>query len=397
MIFQAGLIVSAMLFSLQTSVNSRAIDEIIMAAAHDVAMFDLVHIMADGDVMIMVELDMLMSMAEFAQYSERSNRGKRKAVANDRLLWKDRIVPYEFARSDFTARNKRTIRSAINEWQNYTCLTFREATNERAKIRFRNGDGCYSRLGRSGGTQPIALASGCRTKGIVVHEIGHAIGWIHEQARPDRDDFIMVNFNQIPPNWRSQFAKAPAALINDRGVEYDYDSVMHYSGNVFGSRTIVTKDPKFQNRIGQRQGLSFRDIKLANLMYQCAESKGCMPRQCPGEGFQGKDCNCYCPGTLVVLCKEQTVSTTPSTTAASTTPTTTTTTTLPAEGCMPRQCPGEGFQRKDCNCYCPGTPVVLCKEQTVSTTPDICPMADPCSSSVSRASFLLIGVLMIFA
>ena len=66
----------------------------------------------------------------------------------------------------------------------------------------------------------------------MIHEIGHAIGWIHEQARPDRDEFIWVNFNQIPRNWRSQFAKVAAVLINDRGVEYDYDSIMHYSGNV---------------------------------------------------------------------------------------------------------------------------------------------------------------------
>ena len=69
-------------------------------------------------------------------------------------------------------------------------------------------------------------------KNIVVHEIGHAIGWIHEQARPDRDSYIRINYNVIPPSWHSQFDKFASSDINDYDVDYDYRSIMHYSGNV---------------------------------------------------------------------------------------------------------------------------------------------------------------------
>ena len=31
----------------------------------------------------------------------------------------------------------------------------------------------------------------------------------------------------------------------------------------------MTKDSSYQSKIGKAQGLSFRDIKLANTMYQC--------------------------------------------------------------------------------------------------------------------------------
>ena len=37
-----------------------------------------------------------------------------------------------------------------------------------------------------------------------------------------------------------------------------------------GGVTIVAKDSSFQNRMGRSSGFSFRDIKLANKMYQCA-------------------------------------------------------------------------------------------------------------------------------
>jgi len=71
---------------------------------------------------------------------------------------------------------------------------------------------------------------------VVVHEIGHAIGWIHEQSRPDRDEFVRINFGRIPRPLHAQFDVFPAHLINDHDVAYDYRSVMHYSGNVRQSR-----------------------------------------------------------------------------------------------------------------------------------------------------------------
>ena len=66
---------------------------------------------------------------------------------------------------------------------------------------------CCSYVGMIGyGKQPISLKSpSCIYFPVIVHEIGHAIGFYHEQSRPDRDDYVDIHEENILPGRTRSF------------------------------------------------------------------------------------------------------------------------------------------------------------------------------------------------
>lgn len=72
----------------------------------------------------------------------------------------------------------------------------------------------------------------CRRTGNIIHELGHAIGFWHEQARPDRDDYVRIVWSNIHYYFYDEFEKYGVETIDSLNVPYDYDSIMHYPLNV---------------------------------------------------------------------------------------------------------------------------------------------------------------------
>ncbi|XP_022804319.1 zinc metalloproteinase nas-14-like [Stylophora pistillata] len=205
----------------------------------------------------------------------------RKRGAIKSRLWPLGEVPYVILNmlggTTNTERAFTAINQGMEEWTTKTCIRFKRRTNERAYVEFtlRNG-GCYSSVGRTGRPQVINLAPGCWTLGIVAHEIGHAIGFFHEQSRPDRDQFVTVLLQNVQPGKENNFRKYPRSTIDSLGTPYDYQSLMHYGSRFFsrnGRLTIKTKNPRYQGAIGQRNGLSTIDAQQANRLYQSECSK----------------------------------------------------------------------------------------------------------------------------
>lgn len=196
-----------------------------------------------------------------------------------RRRWKIRIdgrviVPYTIDNS-IPNGDKNNIRIALDELEARTgCLKFIQRTNQPHYIKVTRGNGfCSSQVGTFGGEQRLSLGTGCtRSKGIIQHEFIHALGFTHEQNRPDRNTYVTYfPQNLISNSKANNFRKADGSTT--LGSPYDFNSVMHYGAKDFGKRVngnrltvLVTKNGE---KIGQRDGASVDDIKKLKLLYQC--------------------------------------------------------------------------------------------------------------------------------
>ncbi len=227
------------------------------------------------DGMAVLDGDILLGPATFVPFRYgaprfASNDSTLSAVARSSRsdLWTNSEMPYVIE-SSVGPQKVEWINWAIQHVASQSPLRFRPATNADADhVFFRDsgsGSGCYSYLGRTGGPQEIQVG-GCGVRGSVVHEILHAAGFYHEQSRGDRDDYIIINWNDIDPAHRSNFE-----IRGQRGQDigaYDYGSIMHYGARAFsmsGNPTIVPKTPGAQ--IGQREGLSPLDRAALQQLY----------------------------------------------------------------------------------------------------------------------------------
>lgn len=151
-----------------------------------------------------------------------------------------------------------------------TCIRFQPRKIANDYVNIFSGKYCKSNLGRTGGAQDLSLNwKLCFEKGIIIHELLHALGYIHMHNRPDRDKYVKILWKNIDPRWYKEFDKVNPQNFNHLGTPYDYQSVMHYGATAFtknGANTIVTKDAE---HIGQRFGLSEGDIRRINNKYDC--------------------------------------------------------------------------------------------------------------------------------
>ncbi|NQZ27168.1 MAG: fibronectin type III domain-containing protein [Colwellia sp.] len=187
---------------------------------------------------------------------------------NSGAVWPNGVVPYVMS-SSLSSSARNALYYAIDHWNNSgTGIQLVARTNEGSYINMINAGGCYSMIGRQGGVQNLGLAANCGN-GAAVHEIGHAVGFYHEQSRNDRDNYLTINWSNISSSMQYNFQKMGSGGM-DHG-SYDYYSIMHYFSTAFsinGYPTMVPTDSSINLSVmGFAQVLSNKDLSAASYLY----------------------------------------------------------------------------------------------------------------------------------
>ncbi|OQV16725.1 putative Zinc metalloproteinase nas-14 [Hypsibius exemplaris] len=139
--------------------------------------------------------------------SSLTNRKKaQNGLTDQRSRWVNGVIPYYIAEG-FNLKQQGIILHAMDDFSSQTCIKFQPLSNDPDSILFQatpSRDDCgNSQVGRKGGVQTVFLSVAddrdCVSKGIIQHELMHVVGFLHEQARSDRNDFVNINKNNLDP------------------------------------------------------------------------------------------------------------------------------------------------------------------------------------------------------
>jgi len=169
-------------------------------------------------------------------------------------------------------KSKRSaIARVVLEYQTKTCIRLvPKEGNEKHYIKFLDqGLVCSSPLGMQYGYQSIKF--GMCTWGSLAHEVMHSLGFFHEHTRSDRDQYITINWDNVPNEFKHNFAPCTSYHegCQDSNVGYDYDSIMHYGKRITGTRADQITPKQTGVEIGQRKQLSKKDVEGLNKYYGC--------------------------------------------------------------------------------------------------------------------------------
>lgn len=294
-------------------IHSHLANEVDNTIAEDTSMLGLLNMFGGGNPRITPEGEKLIEGDIVSPSGDLPS--PRKGVPDTSLYWPNGEIVYTYHES-INQMEMSVIEAAIQHWRQHTCLTFRQRqANDYYFIRFRSDtQGCWSLVGRQadrmGQGQDVSIGQGCANLNVVVHEIGHVIGFYHEQSRSDRDQYIDIVWSNVLPGYALQFRKESDSSYN---IPYDLTSTMQYpqwafSKEIFEKSTIVARNPAYQRFLNKNYPLSFRDRLLANQMYQCTAACSSSGASClnggymrsagasaTGYGYGGSQCGCDCP------------------------------------------------------------------------------------------------------
>lgn len=184
------------------------------------------------------------------------------------IAWEDGKIPY-YLNGDFSNKDLEYLDQAMNSWESVCGVKFHlvEPRGNAYEIRRVRNQQWSSSIGENNVICFLDYVDGSTPLGHLRHELGHCLGLLHEHQRPDRDQYVIIVWENIRSEYRFNFDIKNNPLITEEEYEYDFKSIMHYNSTGFsinGKETIIPRDGR---EIERTDELSEIDILKAREIY----------------------------------------------------------------------------------------------------------------------------------
>ncbi len=211
--------------------------------------------------------DILLGTVEFPADDPNITEGYTASTKTN--LWPNATIPFAIKQD---VENAVAILQALEYLNENTNVQFVPYSGQKDALVFEPWEKhCASYVGRIGGPQPVFVGPDCGTQEIL-HELVHALGFVHEQSRADRDNFVKINWDNIESGFETQFDIYPDNYVhpyNTFAFPFSFNSIMLYRPGAFAkSAGLVTMESLTSDPIAPVQsGLSDVDILRINAVY----------------------------------------------------------------------------------------------------------------------------------
>jgi hypothetical protein len=202
--------------------------------------------------------------------------------------WPGGVIPYDI--SKLTAAQQPLALRAMKLWMDTGAnVQFVPRTTQMEYVNFTGNTSAGNNTSftgyEKGARNDVNITAFWWTQGewMPAHELGHVLGFDHEQQRWDRDQFVAIHYENIKPGRADDYDWIPKTNWLVSSLPYDYRSIMHYRicwaskcedqcKDGIGTSpcaVIVPLDRQFDGVIGQwtDNGISALDAERTRLVY----------------------------------------------------------------------------------------------------------------------------------
>ncbi|HPS58802.1 MAG TPA: M12 family metallopeptidase [Spirochaetota bacterium] len=182
--------------------------------------------------------------------------------------WEDGRIPY-YLDGEFSNNDVNNIREAMDAWESVCGVWFEEVSPRSSayKIIRANANEWLSSIGENNSDCHMIFGRTYSDIDVIIHELGHCLGLMHEHQRPDRDEYVIIVWDNILTGKEYNFDIVDNPLFTEQDFDYDFQSIMHYAPGSFsinGSPTIISIE---DYAIYQSGGITELDAAKARAIY----------------------------------------------------------------------------------------------------------------------------------